>query len=108
MVVFYYHKHANGDTVMTYGTPEIGKTFVGSSKETVSKAGKMSLKVFEGFITGTYIPVITIPIVHFNFVYCLTKPHIVDDDDDDDDGGDHDDDDDVCTCKHLRPSFRGT
>ena len=106
MVVFYYHKHANGDTVMTYGTPGIGKTSVGSSKETVSKAGKMALKVFEGFITGTYLPVITIPIVYFNFLYCLTKPHIGDDDDyDGGGGGDHDHDDDVCTCKHLRTSF---
>ena len=72
-MVFYYHKHGNGDTVMTFGTPGIGETFVGANKKNMSKAGNMVLQVFDGFITGTYLPVITIPIIHFKFVYCLAS-----------------------------------
>lgn len=56
VVIMYYHQHAKGDTIMTYGTPGIGSKFFGTTQGEISDSGEMVVKIFNRFIRSKCFP----------------------------------------------------
>ena len=52
----YYHQHAKGDTIMTYGTPGIGSKFFGTTQGEISDSGEKVVKIFNRFIRSKCFP----------------------------------------------------